>query len=101
MPSCTLHELQEPQSPTPATTKSQVLARSLIISGSAGLEADGLRRRTTSVKPYCACKMAATASNMFPALDLLLSSSPTRLACSPDSRGASDDSATSASFCGL
>src|SRR5919108_5565452 len=101
MPSCTLHELHEPQSPTPTTTRSQVSASSLIASGAAGFEADGLRWRTISVNPYWALRMAATVSNILPALDLLLSSSPTRFPRRLGSRGARDDSATAASFTGL
>src|SRR5262245_44971803 len=101
MPSCTLHELQEPQSPTPTTTRSQVLASLLITSGAAGFEAEGLRWRTMSAKPYWALRMAATASNIWFALDLLLSSRPRRLPRRLDKRGANDDSATVASFTGL
>src|SRR5262245_32735375 len=101
MPSCTLHELHEPQSPTPTITRSQVVANSLMASGVAGREADGLRWRTMLVKPYRVFRMAATCSNILSAFDLLLSSNPTRFLRRFDSRGARADSATVASFTGL
>src|SRR6266545_5663348 len=101
MPSCTLHELQEPQSPTPTITRSQVVASSLSASGAAGFEADGLRWRTMLAKLYRALRMAATVSNILSAFDLLLSSNPTRFPRRLDSRGAKADSATVASFTGL
>src|SRR5918996_5019831 len=101
MPSCTLHELHEPQSPTPTITRSQVLASSSMASGEAGFEADGLRWRTMSVNPYWALRIAATESNILPALNLLLWSSPTRFPRRLGKRGAIDDSATVASLTGL
>src|SRR5262247_1877636 len=101
MPSCTLHELHEPQSPTPTITTSQVVASSLIASGAAGFEAEGLRWRTILAKLYRVLRMAAIVSNMLAAFDLLLSSKPTRFPRRLDSRGARADSATVASFTGL
>src|ERR671922_1562036 len=101
MPSCTLHELHDPQSPTPTTTRSQLLASSVTASGLAGFEADGLRWRTMLLKPYRASRMAATVSNILPAFALLLSSNPTRFPRRLDSLGARADSATVASFTGL
>src|SRR4029453_13750936 len=101
MPSCTLHELHEPQSPTPTTTRSQLVASSLIASGAAGFEADRLRWGMILLKPYRALRIAAPVSHILSAFDLLLSSNPTRFPRRLDSRGAKDDSATVASFTGL
>src|ERR671923_745800 len=100
MPSCTLQELPEPQSPTPTSTRSHILASSSITSGAAGFEADGLRWRTIAVKPCCAWRMAAMASNRRPALDLLLSSNPTRLPSNAVRRGAKAESVGTGSLTG-
>src|SRR5262245_11682905 len=51
-----------------------------------------------SVNPYWALRMAATVSNILPAFDLLLSSSPTRFPRRLGKRGAIVDSATVASL---
>ena len=48
IPSCTLHALQDPQSPMAMTTASQDAANSLIAAGSAALDALGLRCHCTS-----------------------------------------------------
>ena len=51
MASWRLHDVHDPQSAEPAKTTSQVLARSAITSGAAGVEALALRRCTTSFTP--------------------------------------------------
>jgi len=51
MLSWTLHDEQEPQSPEPAMTTSHSALSAAIIAGSAGIEAEVLRRFTTRATP--------------------------------------------------
>ena len=59
IPSCTLHALQDPQSPMAITTASQLSVSSFNLAGSAGLEALGLRCHSTPDISYLFLRTSA------------------------------------------
>ena len=77
MPSCTLHALQEPQSPMATTTASQLSVSCFNCSGSAGLEALGLRCHWIPAISYLFFSTSANSSSRTSAFCLLSSIMPT------------------------
>jgi len=77
IPSCTLHDEHEPQSPDAVITTSHCSTSSLNISSGQGRDAFPLFRLMVALNSYRSDSMSWTISNNSSALSLLLQSRPT------------------------
>src|SRR3954471_21757364 len=77
MESWTLHDVQAPQSPEPAITRSHSRASSSITSILAGMDAAGFLRLTTRAAPYLATSSSPRSSTRLQKFGFELSMNPT------------------------
>src|SRR5262245_2509555 len=86
IPSSTLPDEQDPQSPTPATMASNPLRSSTMISSCAGTDALCFLNMRVSATPYSALRIAPILSSSRSELNFVLSIRPTRLPSSDAGR---------------
>ena len=100
IPSCTLHALQEPQSPIAMMIASELFAKDSSSPGSAGLDALGFFNQDMLFTSYFSVRTLAISSNRTSAFLLLSSISPMFAPAILGSLGAPWNSGTIASVVG-